>query len=407
MTKGFKYGLAFALLIVLGLSWLLQPEELAPETWHRADKQAFGAYVLHRYLKDYTGQEAQSLFIPFKEDEDAIYGPKANLIFISHGLGITEQDWEAIEAKIEEGSTAIMMAYQWPQFLADYLNLETDGNLVNQAVNSLKELNQTDDSIHFINSQSFPPKPIPYPIKAMPMSFKGEAMGDSSLEAEILALNKSGRPVLQLYEIGEGRLLCATNPLAFSNYFMMKEDARAYPSGVLSYLLKDAPSYHYEFYHLGRMEARTPMRALLKHISLRGALYILIVLGLIYLLFGGKRKQRIIPEKSGFENDNLEFLNSLSELYHRNAHHRNLLEKRMIYFQDFLLRNYRIRLKGEAQQNFDEVVRKLEPDPQLLGRIRKAWMIAYSETEISATSLLEAEKALQEFYQAHQYGRKH
>ena len=79
----------------------------------------------------------------------------------------------------------------------------------------------------------------------------------------------------------------------------------------------------------------------------------------------------------------------------------------MIYFQDFLLRNYRIRLKGEAQQNFEEVVRKLEPDPQLLGRIRKAWMIAYSETEISATSLLEAEKALQEFYQAHQYGRKH
>lgn len=407
MSKGFKYGITIALLLVLGLSWLFQPEEIATQTWHRADKQTYGGYVLHRYLKDYTGQEAKSMFIPFKEDIDAQYGPDANLIFIGHGLGITEQDWEAIEIKIEEGSTAIMVAYQWPQFLVDYLNLETDRGLIGQTISSVKEFSEADGSIHFTDLQSFPQNTIPYPHKAMPLSFKGEAAGDSSLEAEVLALNEADKPVLQSYTIGEGRLLCATNPLAFSNYYMMKEESRDYPSGVLSNLLKDAPTYHYEFYHLGRMEAQTPMRALLKPISLRGALYILVALGLIYLLFGGKRRQRIIPKRASFENENLDFLNSLSELYHRNAHHRNLLEKRMIYFQDFLQRNYRIRLKGEAQQNFDEVVRKLEPDPELLGRIRKAWIIAYSETEVSATSLLEAEKALQEFYQAHQYGRKH
>lgn len=404
-----SYSLYLALAAIVGLAWYLTPEEVPPETWHESDKRAFGGYVLHQYLADYTEEEVSSLFVPAKEYISNGHDSLANYFLVSDFLQLSAEDWEHLESQMKAGSTVIMAAYGLPSFLHQYLNFYEEGDNYLDLSKDLESLLLSKKQLHFASAINFPSDTFQIPKRAAEVYYAvNKNPQDSSLRPQILAYNEEEEPVLLHYSVGKGRLICSSNPSLFNNFLLMDSAATKFSQGIFSFLRPDLPVRHLEFYKLGRLQSQSPLRAALQEPNLKGAIYLAFGLGFIYLILGSKRRQKAIPPKQVWTNDNLDFLEKLSYLYHRSGHHRNLLLKRMQYFQEYLEKNYRIRLRAEQPEVFEELIRKLEPEPSLIGPIRKAYLKAHNEQEkVSAQDLLEAEKALHTFYQVYKHGRKH
>lgn len=410
LTKHFvTYSLVFGLALVLGLAWYLTPDEVPPQTWHESDKRAFGGYVLHEYLADYSNQEVSSIYVPANEYVSSAEDSLANYFLVSESLQLSAEDWYQLESQIEAGATVIMASHNFPYFLNQYLNFSEDGVAFRNMRSNIEDLLISKRKLFYAPEINFPSDSFPIPKSAADVHFNLEVNpADSSLVPLVLAYNHFEVPVLLHYSIGDGQLITSSTPSLFNNFLLMDSASAKFAQGIFSFLRPDLPVRHFEFYKLGRLESESPLRVALKVPNLKIAIYLALGLGFIYLLLGGKRRQKAVPPKKVWNNDNLDFLEKLSYLYHRNGHHRNLLLKRMQYFQEYLEKNYRIRLRPEQPEVFEELIRKLEPEPSLIGPIRMAYVKAHNEkVKVSAQDLLDAEKALQTFYQVYKHGRKH
>ena len=109
-------------------------------------------------------------------------------------------------------------------------------------------------------------------------------------------------------EFGEGYFYLHTTPLTLTNYHLLEEEGVAYAERLFSHLPKgdiywDAFSRVSEAVGLRQNEAQggdgeipneTPLKYVLSQPSLAWAWYLSLVLGLLYLVFRAKRKQRMI-----------------------------------------------------------------------------------------------------------------
>lgn len=400
-----KYALLSLVVGVLALAWYLSPEEIPPETWHENDQRAFGGHILQEFLEDYSGATVQSVYEPINEYFAFADSTPANVLVVCNEANFSREDWYSLESMLEAGSTVIIAAKEAPYFLEFYLQADPSYFSFSGA---FEELFVEAKTMRFAKDLPYPQAEFSIPLQASARYYvPTSGPRDSSLIPQVLAYNEDDDPVLLRHQIGNGELILSCMPSLFNNYFLLDSTSRSFSQGILSFLEPDLPVYNFEFYHLGRLESRSPLRVALKEPALKVAVYLLAILVLLYIVLGGKRRQKAIPEKQVWQNDNLDFLEQLSFLYHKNGHHRNLLKKRMQYFQNFIEQNYRIRLRADRDGAFEEIIRKLEPAPEVIGPIRLAHQKLADQTNISPQDLLTAEKALQEFYHTYRHGRKH
>jgi hypothetical protein len=404
--KTLKYGIGGLVLLIFALAWLTSPETPALETWHQADKDAFGGYVLHQLVEDYTGQNMPSVFVPLGEIPADSLSDEGNYFLISNTINLSSDDWETIKNRMENGATVVMATNHLDNETERKLGLEfrpilQDGNVSL----TLQELMARKIRVRFSDLGNLPQTPLDVPLKAANYYLTLQSEQDSLMRPRVIAEIEGKGPVLVDFQMGQGHLLVSSMPLVLSNYFCLNSDSRKLGFAILSYLNPAKENRHFEFYHLGRIESQTKLRVVLGQPSLRIALYLSLLLVAIYMFFGSKRRQRVVPVLVPLKNESLAFLNRLSTLYHENSHHRNLLEKRMEYFKEFVLRKYRIRLTTDPNA-FELLAKKLNPDPVLLGELNKYYQLAFHKAKpiIAVKDLLESEKALYQFYKEYRYG---
>src|SRR5690606_4234179 len=92
----------------------------------------------------------------------------------------------------------------------------------------------------------------------------------------VLARNDLGNPVSLLVKWGKGNIYLNSTPLAFTNIYLLSQDNHAFVAGSFSYLPVDDLQWT-EYYHLGRMESRTPLRFILTNEPLSWAYYLTII----------------------------------------------------------------------------------------------------------------------------------
>jgi hypothetical protein len=118
------------------------------------------------------------------------------------------------------------------------------------------------------------------------------------------------------FPFGEGHFLFHTTPLAFTNYQLLQPEVRAYIEGVLAHL-PEGPVYwdtHSQISEdvgrrrnsqdgMGRdLPKDHPLKYILAQPALAWAWYLLLALALLWIIFRGKRRQRIQPVLTGHEN---------------------------------------------------------------------------------------------------------
>ena len=139
-------------------------------------------------------------------------------------------------------------------------------------------------------------------------------------------------------QYGKGQFLLHSLPEAFSNYYMLKKNNQ-YAANVLSYINADV-IYWDEYLKTGRKVVSSPMRFVLNQAPLKWAYYVMIGSLLIFILFKGKREQRIIPVRKPLENTSVEFTKTIGDLYFQHKDYSNIIAKKITYFMESIRSKY-------------------------------------------------------------------
>ncbi|MFZ1807272.1 MAG: DUF4350 domain-containing protein [Cyclobacteriaceae bacterium] len=349
------------------------------------DKDPYGTFVLNELLPDLF----DSVTITNKTMYELLEAKVENtaLLSFSTSLGMAKEDTESLLQFVARGNTVFLSAHYFNGKLADTLNLDTNDYLFDD--NGI--VDQRDSvTLHFSNPSFDTLTTYKYRRDNAHNYFSTY----DSLLTTIISRNSSDQPVTLHMAIGKGALIVNSTPLAFTNINMLHEGNHNFASHSLSYL-KEQKLVWTEFYHLGRMEAGTPLRFILTQEPLTWAYYITILSILLLILFESKRKQRIIPIIPPVENTTLEFASTIGNLYFQQGDHKNIAEKKIVFFFDALRSRYY--LDANAIKDISNVARKTGNDESATSILFNNIQNIQKKQEISPEELITLNKQIEDF----------
>ncbi len=193
-----------------------------------------------------------------------------------------------------------------------------------------------------------------------------------------------------------------TTPLAFANLHLLKDENVAYLNAVYAHLNTGDVIWD-DFNRISlsagrRMNNRTsissdgPLKYILQQPAFAWAWYILLALGLLYLVFRGKRSQRVIPVIEKNKNSSLEFIGTIGTMYFMQNDHKKLCLEQMSLFLSDVRENYRVNTNVVDESFVNKLAQKTGVPKALITKI-----IKYN-TNISHSDFV-SENTMIEFYQ--------
>lgn len=152
------------------------------------------------------------------------------------------------------------------------------------------------------------------------------------------------------FDVGYGHITLHAAPLVMSNYFLVQPGNKAYLDGIWQGMPADIKQIYWQVY-LNRVSEKSNLSSLLKHKSTRAAFYLALITLLLYVLFSLRRRQRIVPVIPPIENTSVSFVETIGRLYYNKADHKNIAEKMIQHFLDWLRSKYYMDISS-LNQNF-------------------------------------------------------
>ena len=197
--------------------------------------------------------------------------------------------------------------------------------------------------------------------------------------------------------VGEngGQFILHTNPFAFTNYHLMADKAD-YAATVLSYLPKQQIIWDNN-YKSGRKVITSPLRFILNNPALKWAFYISLFGLILFVIFRGKRTQRIIPVINKLENATVDFTKTIGELYYQHGDFSNIIEKKINYFLEFVRSHYYLDT-NQLNQNFIEKLAAKSSNTKEDAKALVDYLVFLkSKTNHSEQELIELNKKIEHF----------
>lgn len=207
-------------------------------------------------------------------------------------------------------------------------------------------------------------------------------MLSSAPYCKIHAVDNKGRPVFIEIPHGDGRFLLHVQPLAFSNYHLLRPSVRRHAAAVLSFLPKAdilwdrysrASHSPFEQESYTPQPGRSPLEFILKHEALRWSFYLLLCTALVYIGFSARRRQRIIPIREPLRNFSLNFIRSIGRLYFLERRHEGLVRHQMRYLLSFLRERYKLNLNEFSEEHAELIHHKTGADRDVILRLAREY----------------------------------
>ena len=303
-------------------------------TYSHQDKNPYGTYAFAQLLpRFFSNHQIRNSYKTLYELKDSL-SKQDNLLIISSRFSPDKEDTKVLFTLIESGATAFISADHFGGILADTLGLETaDSFFQGERAYSIADSAE----LHFVNSAFDTAQLFSFRRGNIPNYFSRV----DSVQASVIAQNDFHQPVTIRIKRGKGNLILNTTPMMFTNIYLMAKENHQLVANSLSYLPAN-DLLRTEYYHLGRLEVGTPLRFILTTEPLRWAYYITIVTLLFFIVFEAKRRQRIIPLIKPLSNTTLEFVATIGNLYFQRGDHKNIAEKKIQFFFEYVHSHYRI-----------------------------------------------------------------
>jgi hypothetical protein len=344
--------------------------------------------------KTYTKTEKDD-----EKENDTVYDDdKTNYIIISKQVLPDESEVNALLNLVGKGQHVFISAFAISESLLDSLHLKTA---------FYTSLYNTDDSltVNVNNPETNDSLSFTYPGVALDNYFVSV---DSNITS-ILGRDKLGRPnFVQFNYDGGGSIFIHLAPMAFSNFFLLHKDNKAYYDNALSYLPKSSTVVRWDDYfryHTKGSSNNAEGKGLFgagswlsKQKGLSTALLLLVLLiGIIYL-FESKRKQRVIPIIQPLKNASVDFVKTVGRLYFQRHDNKNLALKMTVHFQDHVRGRYGIRSSMNDPEFEKKLAWKTGYDVNNLKNLIHYMNSLQDKPDVSDNALLEFNRKLEHFY---------
>ena len=312
-----------------------QPIDWSPN-FSISKKSPYGTYIIKDALP-YLFPEGEVSFARMSVREQLRVGRTPFLktyFFVSPFFKIVPGDLEAVLEEVEGGGALFVSAEFIPDTLYSYVG-----------VSGMKRIQNGKDYLRGFEDKGYPFRST-HRYFELKESFDGEVLGyvDTIKNPNFIRMN-----------YGEGVIYLHSNPMAFTNFFLLDSVNGDYYQKILSFLPPDANVVWDEYLKSGAEGQQTLFRVIFRYPALNWA-YILLILGaILYVLFRTKREQRPIPEIRPLENRTLEFVSVVSSLYYKQRDHVAIANKRINSFLEEVRYNYKLRTE-ELDSSFIDLL---------------------------------------------------
>jgi hypothetical protein len=260
---------------------------------------------------------------------------KSNYIIIQEEFKTDQFEARALLDFVKRGNDVFIAASLFEGSLADSLDINNEDDFWS-AFESLDNAPAKDDFLSF--PSDIDPDQKHYPmLDNVVYSELPYAMED----AEVLSTNKRSKTMFLRLPLGEGHFYLHSVPLMFTNYFMVDPINQQYISKCLSFLpVRDV--LWDEYFKPGKGKTESSMSYVLDQTSLKWAWFVTLAGVLLFVVFEGKRKQRIIPVLAPPTNTTLEFTQTVGMLYFAHGDHKDISEKKIKFLLEYIRNRWTI-----------------------------------------------------------------
>lgn len=326
-------------IVFMMIAEVIKPKALNwRDSFSAADKIPLGCYVVFNELETFTDEDiltSEESIYQFLKKVDTT--TNKTLVFINNRIYFDSEESNALMDFAEKGNTVFISSIYHYGNVLDSLNVSVERQYANiyrkEAENkfinpSLKTNNRVFKDVvensHFVSVDTL----------------KTTILGTITTKNED-EINETHANFIKI-DVGEnnGQFILHTNPFAFTNYHIL-DDKEDYAATVLSYLPKQQIIWDNN-YKSGRKVITSPLRYILQNTALKWAFYISMFGLILFVIFRGKRVQRIIPVINTLENSTVDFTRTVGELYYQHGDLTNIIDKKIQYFLEYVRTNYYI-----------------------------------------------------------------
>lgn len=199
------------------------------------------------------------------------------------------------------------------------------------------------------------------------------------------------------WKVGEGRLLLHTVPQLFSNQAAKQSFYLDQFNYIFSMFDPDLVILDHVSYRTGGDRfSESPLQFILGNKSLRISYFLLLFLGISFIIFKSKRRQKVIPTLELNTNTSLEYVHALSELFRQQKQHKKLIRHLEAIFYHYVRERYFIESKDPDFEA--HLVRKSRMQPDKIHDLLNEFQRAAKKLNVGDDHLINLYQQLEYFY---------
>jgi len=352
-------------------------------SFSKKDKIPYGSHILYNLLENDCNIDTLitnniSLYEFFEVERPL----KTNFIFLNYNFTISDIELDKILKYVKIGNDVFLSASDFSQNIKDSLKFNNSYFYYLPDSIILNFVNPIFDKSLYTYSKAFD--------NNLFNSF-------DTLNTTILGKNDADSVNFIKVKYGNGFFYLNLEPLAFTNYNLLYKKNYEYAFKSLSYL-KNQKTYWDEFFKPANVTNSTPLQVIFKSKSLKTG-YFLTLIGLaIYLIYIGKRQQRIIPIINPLKNTSLEFNEIIARLYLHRRNHKDIALKRFRYLLEFLRSKYGLKINEISDFEINTVIEKTGVDKETTDKLFDLKKTIDLEKTITEDTLFQFNMCIENFY---------
>lgn len=409
------YLLVFAVLIAVMIAidqMREKPLDWSP-TYHLDEKKPLDLYVLNREI-DYLFDDSVARFDknPFEyfHQQDSLSMKKETYLFVREYVYIDDALTNKLLHAVKQGSTLFIVSDGFTPYLTDTLRTTCDYAPYDNTVGLKSQVDDNEVSLKFKigdrpalklrfskeawSSEEYVYSPVfgQYAFVRVD-STSSTALGYMTLPDESEYIN------FMEFRFGEGKIILHNQPVIFSNYSLLYDDAlQEYAERVLSYLPDQPVVWFVESQQNNGGRGRTPLSVIFNYPALRMTWLIFLYGLLVFVFFTAKRKQRVVPVIKPLKNTTVEFAQTIGNLYFQEGDISDIIHKKIIYFLDRVRRTYNIDTQLPEKKLKDRLHLKSGKDIELITEILSLIRKINDHNQCSKRELIQLSTLIDRFW---------
>lgn len=317
-------------------------------------------------------------------------GPK---LFIDQRVTWNVQEINVLMAHVNAGHNVMLSASEMPETLLSYAGAR---------VKSLHFLPEIDGTEHDSITLSFT-EPTLQRVTLPSKKWLSGSYFDTVSPVNTVILGHfeakgKNYPNFLMLSHGAGKLYLHLEPMAFTNYFLLRDSSYRYAENVLSYL---AGEENVIWFQEGQSvsDSRSALRFILSQPGLKWAWYLALAGTLLFMLVNARRSQRIIRNLPKPANTSVEFVRTIGNLYHLDGNIRKVIDNKIMYFLERVRSEYHVNTASLDEQFIHQLQirsgKNLKAIKQVVFLIQKHQQFDY---DCKIGDLVRINEAIENFY---------